>query len=214
MTRRGKRRGDGSGAMVARVADEASLALWFGGAAMGALGLRRGAEAAKTRRLDVESSAWAAWQPAQTAAIAAQVVSGAALTIANRHRVVGQRGVLVTSLLRTGVLAAAIATTAVAARAGRDLVESDAGAHRDRPDESALRRLQWATVALTGSLVVLDAVMGEQQRPQHVARGFARRLLPDALTTAHLPEIDVRDLRFPELHLPQMHLPERLARSA
>ena len=42
-----------------------------------------------------------------------------------------------------------------------------------------LRILQWAIPAVTGALVVVSAVAGEQQRPQAVARGLAGRLLGD-----------------------------------
>ncbi len=41
-----------------------------------------------------------------------------------------------------------------------------------------LEKLQWAVPALTGLLVVADALMGEQQRPSQVAAGVARRLSP------------------------------------
>ena len=35
--------------------------------------------------------------------------------------------------------------------------------------------LQWAVPALTGALVVLNAKMGEQQRPQNVVQGVVER---------------------------------------
>jgi hypothetical protein len=34
---------------------------------------------------------------------------------------------------------------------------------------------------LTGGVLVLDALMGEQQRPQQVAGGMLHRVLPDPL---------------------------------
>jgi hypothetical protein len=36
--------------------------------------------------------------------------------------------------------------------------------------------LQWAVPALTGAVVVLNAVHGEQQRPSQVLPGILRRL--------------------------------------
>jgi hypothetical protein len=39
-----------------------------------------------------------------------------------------------------------------------------------------LSRLQWAIPALTGSILVLDSLMGEQQRPHEVASGLLGRL--------------------------------------
>jgi hypothetical protein len=160
-----------------RAANEVSLAVWFGGALMGATGLERGAAAANGDKLRVESTAWSAWQPVQMAAIATQLASGAALNAAT------------TSLVRTGLTGAAIAMTMVAARTGRKVAE---GAERDprtddtaeHPDERRLRVAQWMVPALTGAMVVMDALMGEQQRPNQVARGAIERILPDALRAA------------------------------
>ena len=44
-----------------------------------------------------------------------------------------------------------------------------------------LNVLQWAIPALTGSLLVMDALMGEQQRTGEVASGIVGRILPDRL---------------------------------
>jgi hypothetical protein len=38
--------------------------------------------------------------------------------------------------------------------------------------------LQWALPALTGALLVMNSLAGEQQRPQSVARGVVDRLTP------------------------------------
>jgi hypothetical protein len=43
-----------------------------------------------------------------------------------------------------------------------------------------LRALQWAIPALTGALLVVNARMGEQQRPQSVLAGVLHRLNPAA----------------------------------
>jgi hypothetical protein len=171
-----------------RAANELSLAVWFGGSLMGAVGLERGATAANGQRLEVESKGWAAWQPIQVAAIATQVASGAALTVANRRRVAGQRGVASASIVRTGLMGAAIVLTALAARSGAKAVEDtqngDVDAVSSAPDERRLRVLQWSVPALTGALVIVDALMGEQQRPNQVVRGTIERLLPDSLRAA------------------------------
>jgi hypothetical protein len=168
-----------------RAANEVSLAVWFGGALMGATGLERGAAAADGDQHRVESTAWKAWQPLQVAAIATQVASGAALTFANRKRVANQRGVATTSLVRTAVLGAAIASTVLAARAGSKVVaESQSDDPVEQPDDRVLRISQWMVPALTGAMVVIDALMGEQQRPTQVARGTLDRILPDALRAA------------------------------
>ena len=172
-----------------RAANEVSLAVWFGGALMGATGLERGAAAANGDKHRVESTAWSAWQPVQMAAIATQLASGAALTFANRKRVAGQRGVATTSAVRTALTGAAIAMTVMAARTGSKVAaeaEHDTGADDpvQQSDERRLRIAQWLVPALTGAMVVIDALMGEQQRPNQVVRGTIDRLLPDALRAA------------------------------
>jgi hypothetical protein len=127
-------------------------------------------------------------RPIQVAAIATQLASGAALTLANRKRVAGQRGVARTSAIRTGLTGAAIAMTVLAARTGRKVAsESDGEAEEQfetSGDERRLRVAQWMVPALTGAIVVMDAFMGEQQRPNQVVRGALERVLPDALRAA------------------------------
>ena len=171
-----------------RAANEVSLAVWFGGSLMGARGLERGAAAADGAEHRVESTAWSAWQPVQVAAIATQLASGAALTIANRKRLAGQRGVATTSAIRAGVTGAAIAMTILAARTGAKIAAHEDDTERDetelQPGERRLRVAQWMVPALTGALVVMDAFMGEQQRPKHVVRGTIERVLPDSLRAA------------------------------
>lgn len=169
-----------------RAANELSLAAWFGGSLMGVAGIERGAAAANGDRHRVESAAWAAWRPLQTVAILTQVASGAALTVANRQRVLGQRGVAAASVVRTGLLGTAIALTVAAAATGSRLGAAresgaDGGDGVAAPDERTLRVLQWSVSACTGALLVMDALMGEQQRPGPVLRGGLDRLLPDAL---------------------------------
>jgi hypothetical protein len=166
---------------ILRSINELSLAAWFGGSLMGATGLRRAAAVAE-HPTDAEDAGWAAWQPVQAVAVVAQVISGAGLTVANRRRYVAQRGVAGTSLLRTAVTGGAIASTVLAARSGRELSASASNAGADRAElrrlEQRARMLQALVSALTGGLVVLDAVMGEQQRPQQVAQGVLTRLVP------------------------------------
>jgi hypothetical protein len=171
-----------------RAANEVSLAVWFGGSLMGATGLERGAAAADGAKHRVESTAWSAWQPMQVAAIATQLASGAALTIANRKRVAGQRGVATTSAIRTGLTGAAIAMTILAARSGAQMAADEDDTERDETElqrgERRLRMAQWMVPALTGALLVMDAFMGEQQRPKQVVRGTIERILPDSLRAA------------------------------
>jgi hypothetical protein len=166
---------------VLRSVDQLSLAAWFGGSLMGATSLPRAA-AVGEREIEAEGEGWSAWQPVQSLAIAAQLVSGIGLTVVNRKRLVAQRGVATTSVLRTVLTGAAVVATAGAAATGQQLQERlqrrTAGREELYRLESRTRRWQWAVPALTGALVVLDAVMGEQQRPQEVKRGVLARLTP------------------------------------
>jgi hypothetical protein len=85
---------------------------------------------------------------------------------------------------------AALGTTAYARLLGKRLeragdipVEGSTTPHVRTPDKVArsqrqLKALQWAIPALTGAVLVVNARMGEQQRPAQVALGMVRRLLP------------------------------------
>lgn len=165
---------------VVRSINELSLATWFGGSLMGAVGVRRaaamGGDAAQAER-----AGWEAWQPIQVVAIGAQLLSGAGLTVANRGRYLAQRGVPRTSLIRTAITGGAIVATAMAASRGHQLADASA-ADTDPTELDRLRRQtrRWQAVVplLTGALVVSDAVMGEQQRTRQVVRGLAQRLVP------------------------------------
>ena len=118
-----------------RAANELSLAAWFGGSLMGVRGLERGAAAANGQQHEIESRAWTAWKPIQTAAIVTQLAAGAALTVANRQRVLGQRGVATTSIVRTVLTGAAMASTMLAARTGSQ-VAREAQSNGEAPSET------------------------------------------------------------------------------
>lgn len=181
--------------VVARSLNEMSLAAWFGGSLMGAVGLERAAAEARDRRVEVESAGWSAWQPLQVAAVAAQLGSTLVLTVANRKRLAGQHGVGTTSAIRAAATAAALGATMLAARTGSEVARA---AHDGEPAEEdrlekRIRTLQWAVPALTGAMVVLDAVMGEQQRPTKVAKGATRRLVPDGVRELGKSVLEVPD---------------------
>jgi hypothetical protein len=46
--------------------------------------------------------------------------------------------------------------------------------------QQQLKFLQWGIPILTGAMLVVNARMGEQQRPTQVSSGLFRRLLPSA----------------------------------
>ena len=180
---------------IARSLSEVGLAAWFGGSLMGAVGVN-GAAAEVDRadqRARVANAGWSRWTPVNMTAIGAHLVGSLMLTAGNKGRIAGQKGVATTAIAKTAVTAGALAATAYARALGEKViqagdvpVEGGTTPSAQTPPEVAgaqrkLNALQWAIPALTGSLLVMDALMGEQQRPAEASSGFIQRLLPDSL---------------------------------
>ncbi|MFD3534857.1 hypothetical protein [Streptomyces sp. NPDC058664] len=168
---------------------DVGLAAWFGGSLMGAIGLNgaaadEGGTATATDR--IASAGWAKWTPVNAAAIGAHLFGGGGLLAVNAHRVATQQGVAASTAAKTVVTVAALAATAYARVLGKkvELASSsdpqDAEKAREHPVDldKARRQLacaQWAVPALTGCLVVLNALHGEQQRPGEQIPGMWER---------------------------------------
>jgi hypothetical protein len=179
---------------LARSLHDLGLAAWFGGSLMGAVGLNGAAAAVDEpkQRLRVANSGWNRWTPVNLAGIAAHVAGGTVLLGANKGRVASQQGVAQATVVKTALTGAALAATAWSRALGAKLnqagevpVEGGTDPSGDTPEDVAkaqrqLKVLQWVIPALTGAVVVLNARMGEQQRPAQVAKGGFRRLLPGA----------------------------------
>jgi hypothetical protein len=177
---------------VARTLHDVGLATWFGGSLMGATGVNGAAAAVQdpSQRLRVATTGWSRWTPLNLAGIAAHLAGGAVLTGANRSRLAGQQGVAAASAVKTALTVAALGTTAYARVLGKKLeragdvpVEGGTTPSPTTPDQVTraqrqLTVLQWVIPALTGALLVVNARMGEQQRPTQVSKGLIRRLLP------------------------------------
>ena len=177
---------------VARSLHELGLAAWFGGSLMGAIGLNGAAAAVDRReqRARVANAGWNRWTPVNVGAIGAHLAGSALLTLGNKSRVVGQKGVGATSVAKTGITAAALAATAYSRALGQKVISAGdvpvEGGTTPAPEtppavadaQRKLEKLQWAIPALTGAMLILNARMGEQQRPAEVSEGIARRLLP------------------------------------
>jgi hypothetical protein len=177
---------------VARTLHDLGLAAWFGGSLMGATGVNGAAAAVQdpTQRLRVANTGWARWTPLNLAGIAAHLAGGAVLTGANKGRLAGQQGVAATSTVKTTLTGAALAATAWSRALGAKLdeagevpVEGGTDASIDTPEDVAkaqrqLKVLQWVIPALTGAVLVVNARMGEQQRPAQVTSGLLGRLRP------------------------------------
>ncbi len=179
---------------VARTLHEVGLAAWFGGSLMGAVGVNGAAAEVESpaERSKVANAGWARWTPVNLAAIAAYVAGGVVLSGGNRGRVAAQAGVGQASVLKTALSGAALAATGYSRvlgqkvmNAGTPPVQGATEPSAATPDDVAaaqrqLKALQWVIPALTGSLLVLNARMGEQQRPMTVVAGVLSRLNPAA----------------------------------
>jgi hypothetical protein len=175
---------------LVRSLHDVGLAAWFGGTLANAVALNAASaqpgSAHDTAR--VANTGWDRWTPVNAAAIGAHLIGGTGLLLANRNRVAAQKGVGTMTIVKTVVTGAALGITGYSRLLGRKM--------SDRPDvpvasatepaqgtpqdvaaaQSQLRVLQWAVPALAGTVVVLGALAGEQQRPSEVQRGLRDRI--------------------------------------
>ena len=174
---------------VARTMHDIGLAAWFGGSLMGAVGVNGAASDVDdpTQRARVANAGWGRWTPLNAAAIGAHVLGALEMTWANKKRLKDQKGVGSASLLKAGLTAAALGATAYSRVLGQKVMNAGdvpvAGGTTplpSTPDDVAkaqqqLKALQWVIPAITGSMLSMNSLMGEQQRPKNVARGVVRR---------------------------------------
>jgi uncharacterized membrane protein len=153
-------------------------AAWFGGSLMGAVGVNGAADAAKdpTERVRLSSIGWAKWTPWQVAAVGVHAVGGIGLLITNRRRSREQPGAHANNVVKMIVTAAAAGVTAysgvLGSRVAKHSDEGAAGSVTPGGSSSAelasaqrqLKICQWVIPALSGTIVVLGAIHGEQQR--------------------------------------------------
>jgi len=174
---------------VFRALHEVGLAAWFGGTLAGAVALNGAAAQASDprERLRLANAGWARWAPVNLAAIAAHLVGSTGVGWGNKGRIVAQKGVATSSAAMTGLTVAALAGTAYSRMLGKKLEKAEGqpveGATEPAPETAeapaaAQRRLrvcQWVTSGLTGALVVVNALHGEQQRPSQQLPGLLAR---------------------------------------
>jgi hypothetical protein len=177
---------------LVRSLHDVGLAAWFGGSLMGAVGLN-GAGAAvldDKERARVASAGWAKWTPVNAAAIGAHLVGATALLIANKDRIVGQKGVATSSAVKTALTVAALGITAYSRALGKKIenagpvpTEGPTDPSSETPADVAAamkqeKLTQWAIPAVTGGLLVISALQGEQQKATEVTSGVLARLNP------------------------------------
>jgi hypothetical protein len=167
------------------------LAAWFGGTLANAVALNPAAAKASyaSDRGSVVNTGWDKWTPVNAGAIGLHLAGGAGLLLANKGRLAGQKGVGAMTVTKTALTGAALGVTAYSRLLGREVsqqtdVPVDAGTepNAQTPEKVAkaqqqLKVLQWAVPALTGTLVILGALAGEQQRGAEVAKGVRARVL-------------------------------------
>lgn len=175
---------------LSRSLHDVGLAAWFGGTLANATALNPAAAEADSPSGTgaVANTGWDRWTPVNAAAIAAHVVGSIGMLGSDAGRVAAQKGATRTTVLKTGLTAAALGLTAYSRVLGKRVsahtdVPAESGtepAASTPPDVAAAQRqlsvLQWAIPALTGALVVVSAQAGEEQRPSNVLGGLAGRI--------------------------------------
>lgn len=187
---------------VLRSLHDVGLAAWFGGSLMGAVGLNG---AAKQQGADWEqgariaSAGWSRWAPVGAVAIGAHLVGSGGLLGANAARVLTQQGVAAATVAKTVLTGAALGATVYGRVLGKKIELASSGTPQDAEKaerlpvdtgqaEHRLSYVQWAVPALTGGLIVLNALHGEQQRPAQQLYGMLRRartLAPYVMSVRH-----------------------------
>ena len=162
-------------------------AAWFGGSLAGAAALNPAAREGEDARdrADIADAGWRRWGPVQGAAVGLHLLSGIAILVDNRRRVVEHRPTTAAVILKTALTGAAVMVSAEAYRSGAELGDALEGSNTDPTAQKKARtltqrmsRLQWATPAATAGLLVLDAYLGEQQRGVAGLLDPPSRLLP------------------------------------
>ena len=175
---------------VTRSLHDLGLAGWFGGTLANAVALNPAAAKAGSARSSgaVANAGWARWTPVNAVAISAHLVGGAAQLLQNKGRVVGQSGVATMSLVKAGLTVAALGVTGWSGVLGAKVYRQQDAPVQDGTTplsttpaavasaQRQLKVLQWVIPALTGAIVVISALAGEQQRPSQVISGALSRI--------------------------------------
>ena len=179
---------------LSRSLHDLGLAAWFGGTLANAVALnpaagKAGDDSASGR---VANTGWDRWTPVNAAAIGLHLAGSVDQLVGNKGRIGAQEGVATMAVAKTALTAAALAATGYSRVLGRRVsaqkdVPVDAGDNPSfqTPEDVAaaqrqLKVLQWVVPLLTGALVVVSSLAGEQQRASEVQKGLVRRLVPFA----------------------------------
>ena len=174
---------------LSRSLHDVGLAAWFGGTLANAVALNPAAAEADTASGTgrVANTGWNKWTPINATAIGALLAGSVGELVGNRSRLVAQRGVGSTALAKTGLTVAALGVTGYSRLLGRKVAEDTSvpalGATEpaaSTPEDVAkaqkqLSVLQWVVPVLTGALIVVSSLAGEQQRASEVKKGILSR---------------------------------------
>lgn len=175
---------------LSRSLHDVGLAAWFGGTLANAVALNPASAQADTANGTgrVANTGWNKWTPVNAAAIGAHLAGSVGELVGNGPRLAVQRGAGQTALIKTGLTVAALAVTGYSRLLGRKVAEQEsvpalAGTEpaASTPAEVAkaqkqLAALQWVVPVLTGAVIVVSALAGEQQRASEVKKGFLGRV--------------------------------------
>jgi hypothetical protein len=171
---------------VVRSLHDLGLAAWFGGSLAGAVGFNGAAADVPDEklRLRVANAAWARWTPVNLVGITAHLIGGAGILYANKDRVAAQQGVGPSTIAKAALTGAALAVTGYSRVLGKKLEKADGEpveggtdpSPMTSPDVAKVQRqlkvCQWLVPGLTAGIEVLNALHGEQQRPNQQAPGI------------------------------------------
>jgi hypothetical protein len=174
-----------------RAMHDLGAAAWFGGSLMGAIGLNGAASDANNpaERARLSADGWMRWAPVNAAAIGAHLIGGAGLLWANKSRHGTQAGVATNTAIKTALTVSALAASAYGAVLGARVAQRAEGVATDGATEPSattpsdvasaqrqLKVLQWATPALTATIIALGSQQGEMQRPRAQVMQLVDRL--------------------------------------
>lgn len=175
---------------VSRSMHDAGLAAWFGGTLANAVALNPAAAEAGSPAATgaVANTGWDRWTPVNAAAIGTHVVGSIGQLAGNKARLANQEGVATMALAKTALTVVALGATAYSRSLGQKVSEQTAVPAESGTEPSSatplevaaaqrqLKALQWAVPALTGALVIVSSLAGEQQRASEVHRGLLGRV--------------------------------------
>lgn len=178
-----------AGNLLARSLHDLSAAAWFGGSLMGAVGLNGAAAAAKDpkERTRLSTAGWARWTPVQIAAFGAHAIGGIGLIAGNKGRLSGQEGAAANTVVKSAITVIGMAASLYSGMLGKKVGElsqhGGEGATEPKPGapeelakaQQQLKVLQWILPLISGTVIVLGAQQGEQQRPKNVLGGLFNR---------------------------------------